>query len=278
MGKRGFQGTYKPKFKGKKGAKKRRSFAAPARQAQAMMANAASRGLLGIEKKWRDFLYLGIIPQTTVAKVIDHEDGDGGFQVHRGDGVNERNGARITVTNFNVKGRVTFRAPTVSLNSTTDELINECGFKPVRIWLVLDTQTNGAQMTGADFMLGTAVKDPTLNFRKVENMQRFKVLGVTTVNPPSPKPFFVDDIGNTIPKYVTADSPTIGFSLNYNGKPIVITGKSGGSGDTIANVIDNSIHILIDNNQPEWGIENGSTLVDPPYIEAKYQVRMRYFG
>ncbi len=278
MGKRGFQGTYKAKFKGKKGAKKRRSYVAPTRQAQAMMANAASRGLLGIEKKWRDFLHEAVVPQPAVAKVIDHDQGDGGFQVHRGDGVNERNGARITVTNFNLKGRLSFRAPVVSLNSTTDEVLGECGFKPVRVWLVLDTQTNGTKMSGSNFMLPTSSVDPTLNFRKVENTQRFKVLAVTTVTPPQPSPMFVNDTGNTIPQWVSAESPSIGFSLNYNAKPIVITGKAGGSTDTIANVIDNSIHVLIDSNQPYWGLENGTTEVNPAYVHCKYQVRMRYFG
>jgi len=138
---------------------------------------------------------------------------------------------------------------------------------PVKIWLVLDTQTNGAAASGTDvFVLpttGLSIATGNLALNNLQNSQRFRILASETLQPPTNA--LVTGFGSsTTRSYLMAP-----FSLSKEWKtPLRVTFKDGGAGGTVANITDNSLHIFV-----------CSAVEAAPVVHSiTYSSRLRYFS
>lgn len=110
----------------------------------------------------------------------------------------------------------------------------------VRVMLVMDTETNSAQMTGAQLMNDAFDPSGTLNsFQNPNNFGRFRVL--------KEKRFSISNlsitgvaVGNTVIQAGTARP----FKMSHNFKKPVQVRFNATNGGTVADIINNSLHIV----------------------------------
>jgi len=146
--------------------------------------------------------------------------------------LNGRIGRKIKVLKIKLHGFI--QVPTQATQAAADV----AGF--MRLMLVQDTQTNAAQMTGAQLMQdATGNNETSLSFQNPNNFGRFKVL--------KEKQFTVRDLN-------MAGSPT-GADLIQNGtiypfkisvkfrKPVTVNFNAVNGGG-VADIIDNSFHVV----------------------------------
>lgn len=149
-----------------------------------------------------------------------------------GAALNQRIGRKIRMLKVKVTGNVV--TPAQTANSTPDAATR------VRILLVLDTQTNAAQMTSAQLLNDAGTADTTLSsFQNPNNFGRFRVLKERWIS-----------IGNVN----MAGSPTGGdviqagmiarFKMSHTFKVPVEVHFNATNGGTVADIIDNSLHII----------------------------------
>lgn len=196
--------------------------------------NLRTGGYLGTELKFYDQKLIG----TTLATSTD---GTGGEldpssvilmnTVTQGDGESQRDGRKITMRSIYVSGHVSI--PIQASQSTFD---NMCF---VFLALVLDTQTNAATINSEDVYInpgGNAVTAVTPQ-RNLENIQRFKVLGIRKMVFSSPSA--TNDTG-----------ATGGVILGGLGRFFQFSNKLGidvhykGTTENVGNITDNSLHLI----------------------------------
>jgi len=141
-------------------------------------------------------------------------------------------------------------------------------FDPIKIWLVLDTQTNGAACGGADvFTLpttGTVTVKGCNALNNLENSQRFRILASETLIPSSTSLVSAFDAATGTSTY-----HQMPFSLSKEWKnPLRVTFKESGTGGTVANIADNSLHVFA----------MCATAAAPVVHEIYYVSRLRYFS
>lgn len=147
--------------------------------------------------------------------------------IGQGDGENQRDGRKYTMLSVHLRGSILFQQTAASVQ-TADW---------VRILLVLDTQTNAAQFNAED-VLDDNFTDADLKitaFRNLEYTSRFKVLAERTVRKPAAMAY-----NGTNMLGMNASVP---WKIDRNfkgGIPVLCTGTAG----TVANIVDNSLHIL----------------------------------
>jgi hypothetical protein len=90
--------------------------------------------------------------------------------IPQGDGASQRVGTKICLKKLNM--RLHFTMPTAAATSPDPYLI--------RVMIVQDTQTNGAQFTATDLL----VEDTIHSFRNLDNVARFKIIfdKILTIN------------------------------------------------------------------------------------------------
>lgn len=170
--------------------------------------------------------------------------------VAQGDGESNRDGRRYAIKSIHLKGHV--EAPAVESNPAPvpDQL--------TRICLVWDTQTNGAQLTATDVMDGGQTVD-VLSFRNLQFTKRFRVLYDKTIMLPVGTANTNEGSINLFANALIRRS----FKFNKTFDPPIQVTMSG-TGADIANVTDNSIHMI------------GVSVTTLPTLT--YQCRIRFVG
>lgn len=149
-----------------------------------------------------------------------------------GSALNQRVGRDIKVLKCRVRGMVSVAAQ--SGQNTADAA------STVRLMLVLDTQSNASQMTGAQLMNDGSAANTTLqSMQNPNNFGRFKVLKEK-----------IFSMGNT----ALAGSPTAAdlvsagmrrpFKFNYKWRKPLVVRFNATNGGTVADIIDNSLHFV----------------------------------
>lgn len=156
-----------------------------------------------------------------------------------GAGINQRIGKACKV--LKIKMNIV-----ISIPAQTNNIVTDAG-SYLRLLLVLDKQTNSAQMTGTQLMTSPGVATAVLapgTYQNIDNFGRFKVLK---------------------DKHMTIDNPTITFdgtNLEQSGlirrfkwnikfkKPINVRFNNT-NGGTVADIIDNSFHIVANNSSAD---------------------------
>lgn len=151
-----------------------------------------------------------------------------------GAAINQRIGREIKLHKWKIHGQ--FFIPAQSLQSTADSA------PKIRLILVMDTQTNAAQMTSAQLMADGSAADTTINsFQNLANFGRFRVLKdkmLTITNPA-----IANDTGAT--GGVIQNALKRNFKVNYRFKYPVSVRFNATNGGSIADIVDNSLHLIV---------------------------------
>lgn len=150
-----------------------------------------------------------------------------------GSDINQRDGRKIAIYKVCVRGVIRTTALTGSTTSVPPPAS--------RLILFVDTQTNGAAATGQQLMTAPTTATVAAAFSSLQNANnfgRFRVLRDITLRGGAPTTG--QDSGTTNASS-NADVP---FKIVYRFKKPLIVRFNGTSGGTIADVIDNSIHLL----------------------------------
>jgi len=206
---------------------KRRRKSAPKRYAL------ASAGYGGKELK---FIDSEVTSQSIVGTVTGSESDptqDSLNGVTQGDGESTRDGRRTYIHSVQIRGVIAFNHSQGFSTPTTDSF--------VRLALVLDTQTNGAQLNAEDVF-----KDPTnvnLDWNFLRNLsftKRFRVLKQMDIHDEN---YPVGAAGDGTTNVMVAADTLRPFSINYNfKKPVVCTYTS--TSNAISEITDNSLHLI----------------------------------
>ncbi len=213
--------------------------------------NVRTGGFVGIERKFVDTQTDSDAFATTWATMEDATL-DSVSGIAQGNGESQRIGRVVTLQSIHIRcvvRRVTLEAQTAPI----DDVIG-------RIALVLDTQTNAAQMTATDCMDGGQTND-VLAFRNLQNSTRFRVywdkkwrLGSNSQTNEGVVNSFAIGQSQTAVMYYNKRFKG-GIKVKYN---------STATDGTISTVADNSLHII--------GVgSNAGALLD-------MQVRVRFTG
>lgn len=168
------------------------------------------------------------------------------FAPVKGTGPSDRNGDKAHVVSISVRGKIA-----MPVSSDQADVLTPRSFC---ILLVLDTQTNGAQLNAEDVMVATEPEE--LNFRNLQYRQRFRVLKKWKGTLHQTVAF--NDGANT--GSVTGGARLFECNLKMGNMPVTFIGNGG----TIADIGDNSLHII--------GCSNSAT----PTIT--YACRVRFVG
>lgn len=230
-------------------AKRTRRFAVAAPYQRRKVMNARTAGFLGLENKFYD---TGIentaLVATTSGAMMDPTPTVLCLNaVPQGDGESNRDGRKIVINSIRVKG---------SVSGTTRAAL---GAMPAglsyRLILVQDTQTNGAQCSSAQVLQDNTLGEDWQSFKNLEYEKRFKILR---------------DITDVVNVTATIPDGTNTGSVGYGTKnfdiylkcdiPVIFTGTT----EAIANVVDNSLHVI--------------AIGQSANMNMSYQSRIRYRG
>lgn len=198
-------------------------------------ANARTAGFLGIETKFYDTS----LANTTVAAATDASGGEYDPSATSmistpatGDGPQNRDGKRIVLKNVQLKG--------IIHRPAAEDAVNPPVHDKVFVALVLDTQSNAAQMNSEDCYQNTAAS-AILNACPVRNLvggNRFRILKSEVFN--------MDALtcgveGNDLHSSA-AVSKDFEWFIPFK-DPLIINFNTGTT-SSIANVVDNSLHVI----------------------------------
>lgn len=148
--------------------------------------------------------------------------------VAQGDGESARDGRKYRIHGIFIKGYVEHTKEESTASPTGDQV--------VRICLVQDKQTNGAQMTATDCM-DSGVTYPVLSFRNLQHTERFNVLFDKTIRIPT------EGMNEGAVNLFAHATKRIPFKINHAFKTPIIVNTDGTTAD-IANVTTNSLHMI----------------------------------
>lgn len=192
----------------------------------------STRSLLAIEKKYQDgILATTVLSPTWTGGEVDPTTLLGFNSIALGDGESERDGRQCKVTSIQITGQI-LTAAIEAAGAPLDGTF-------VRLMLVLDTQTNGAQLNAEDVMVTGSGYDAN-SYRNLKYVKRFQVL--------KEKSFTINRNNQMNEGAVDSFASPVNytnFKMNYKFK------KDGGllvnysnTGAVIANVTDNSVHLI----------------------------------
>lgn len=149
-----------------------------------------------------------------------------------GSNLNQRVGRKIEV--YKVKVHGTVAVPVQAAQTTADTAAK------VRLVLVLDQQTNAGQMTGAQlYNDGTASATVINTFQNPNNFGRFRVLKDKMLQIGNP-----NITGSPTAMDLVQQGLKINFKFTINFKSPVPVHFNATNGGTVADIVDNSIHML----------------------------------
>ncbi len=193
------------------------------------MANKRTGGYMGIELKFYDSASSGALVAPTDAAGGELDPGtDGLSTIAQGDGEQNRDGRQVYLKKVSVKGVI--EVP-VQTNATALDVS-----PTVYVALVLDKQTNGAQLNSEDVFTnpGGAANLACAPFRNLQYTKRFRVLKTVTIQIPQLEPSYdgtnIEISGCNVPFEMHKD---LNLETNYSGTTAVI-----------ANSVDHSIHVI----------------------------------
>ncbi len=210
--------------------------------------NVRTGGFLGIETKFFDTETVDDAFSTTWAPMEPATTNLSA--IAQGDGESNRDGKQYAIKSIHLKG---FVASTSQESSTTP-----VPDRTVRICLVLDTQTNAAQLVATSVMDGGQTED-IFSFRNLQFTKRFRVLFDRTINIPTARASTNEGAINLF----AAPEVRVLFKINKTFNPPIMVNMSGTTAD-IANVTDNSLHMI--------GVATGTAST------LSYQCRVRFVG
>lgn len=150
-----------------------------------------------------------------------------------GSGLNQRIGRKIHVRKIKIRGQI--QVPSQTTQSTAD---NAC---KVRMLLLMDKQTNAAQYSAGDVLNPAGTAPTTINaFQNPNGFGRFNVLKdklITVGN--------VNMAGSPSGADVIQSGMIRDFKITYNFKKPVEVNFNATNGGTVADIVDNSFHIMI---------------------------------
>lgn len=197
------------------------------------VSNARTGGLLGLENKFLDVSHSGVMASGTsmVGLELDPATLLCLNAVVQGDGASERDGRKIHMTNITVGGNITVAA--VSAQTTLPPPAT------ITLMLVMDTQTNAAQLNSEDVVVNPSGDANSNSFapRDLEFQTRFRILRTWQKVMPQ------RTTGNDAAGTYDINGVTMPFKLSANLKTNV-SYKIGGTTAVIANIVDNSVHLI----------------------------------
>lgn len=210
-------------------AKKQRTGpnAKPRRGRSYAMKNLRTGGFLGIELKFADFEFDAALSATLAGSEVDPATALCLTAVAQGDGENQRDGRKMVVKSVMVRGIVQITAIAAAT------LQNGMW---VKICMVLDKQTNGAQLNAENVFVDPTDTDlDAFTFRDLQFSNRFKVLKsmYLEVNPSAAAG---DGAANDQGHYV------IPFEIIASGLNLGVNHSA--TTAAIASVVDNSVHLI----------------------------------
>jgi len=147
-----------------------------------------------------------------------------------GAAINQRIGKGIKIHKVKIRGRIVFNPAEAQAGAFASQ--------QVRLAVVLDKQTNSSQMTGAQiFTSGTTTTSAVNAFQNIDSFGRFRVLKDKTYTIEDPNLAGTDTVHD-----VNGKSRPFKFSINFK-KPLDVRFNAT-NGGTIADIVDNSIHVV----------------------------------
>lgn len=226
--------------------RRRRKFRVSGRRRVA--ANRRTGGYTGIELKFRDNL-LTLENFTTAWATKNPTAPNCLGAVDTGTGESNRQGRKCFIHGLYIKGTVDLEAAEGATAPYVDEF--------ARICLVLDTQTNGAELTATDVMESPAT-DALFAFRKLENTARFKVLWDRIIRLPA------NCMAHDQNQFARQGCRRNFKIMKTFKPPLTIQYSATATPPTVAQITDTSLHII--------GIASTST------AELSYIARFRFTG
>lgn len=156
------------------------------------------------------------------------------FAPTQGAGVNQRIGKACKLYKIKIKG--TIQVPAQSNQTSAD------AGTTLRLLLVQDMQTNATQMTGTQLMTtGQSANTAVNSFQNIDNFGRFRVLHDKTIM-----------LNNPNATYDGTDIEQMGFQRSFKmnvtfKQPVEVRFNATGGG-TIADIVDNSFHMVANIN------------------------------
>jgi len=214
--------------------------------------NMRTGGYLGIEYKFVDQIKAGTLVVATAAGAeVDPATTACLNAVAEGDGESQRIGRKYTVTSVHVQGAV-YRQ-----NRNAQAEVGDANF--VKIALVLDTQTNAAQLNSEDVFISAG--SGALAFKNLQYAKRFKILHQETI-----------DVQPGAPSWngTAAQLETGGYNCSFQiNKKLNLPVLCKGTSANVTDITDNSLHMIAMAN---LSAANASG------IEIVYSSRVRFVG
>ncbi len=214
--------------------------------------NLRTGGFLGIENKFLDSRVNDVAFSGTWAGG-EMEDATllSVSAVQQGVGENQRDGRKYAINSVFIRG--TLELPVQeSLGAPPADVV-------ARVLLVLDKQTNGAQLNAEDVMLTVASAHDIDSFRNLQFVERFQVLADKKVRIPLTLMATNEGAVNLF----AHGSVSVPFKMSFIFKtPLRVTCKA--TAAAIASIVDNSIHVI--------GTANNTSLT------INYTSRLRFTG
>jgi len=217
--------------------------------------NYQTAGYLGIERKFYDTSLIDTALTNETACANGEKDPSATSMVStpaQGDGEQNRDGKQIACLYLEISGSLNFFGQEDQANPVVD--------RGAFVACVLDTQSNGAQMNSEDCFKNTSA-DGTLGTDVMRNLlfsKRFRILKQKRFHVPPTIGVKADGTISTSghTHHFKWFIPLKGMKINFNG----------GTTASIANVIDNSIHIIA------WKTEVAEV------VNIGYNARLRFVG
>jgi hypothetical protein len=209
--------------------------------------NRRTGGFLGIEYKFYDTSRAGIavpVQASWAGCELDPTTVNCISAPAEGNGQSDRDGRKIKLTGCHVSGTISCVGATVSTDISPT----------VVVALVLDTQTNGAQLNSEDVYINPSATANTIPcpLRNLEYSKRFKVLGYKVISMPTITGANTTQFGVSVPWRIDC-------KLNL---PVQFNNTTAG----VASVTDNSLHIVANTDYNSWA----------PLLN--YNARVRFVG
>lgn len=156
-----------------------------------------------------------------------------------GSALNQRIGRSVLVRKIKIHGQITAAASGQSLAAWEPYLPQK-----VRLMVVQDQQTNGAQMTAAQLMNDAGASDTTINsYQNPNNFGRFRVLKDKDILIQDPN-FVTEYPPDPETPYSRTNGLIRSFKMNINLKVPIKVQFNAVNGGTVLDIVDNSFHVL----------------------------------
>lgn len=150
----------------------------------------------------------------------------------QGPAINQRIGREINIHKIKVRGSILCQ---YRYNQVFDSVFSA---PIVRLVLYVDNQTNSAQSQGEQVFSGNGISPSVFAYQNIDNFGRFKVLKDKLLCPP------VNSANYPASDKLDTPPSRIPFKWNINLKTPIKVRFNNTDGETVADIVDNSLHII----------------------------------